>query len=382
MINFAVPAMYSETQLKELKKLNEKSTNGRRIKEVYGSIPSAPVGTIRPSITLPSISIEKLCDYIRKVNSMGLEFDYIMNSTVLDGSEYTNDGKREIVEFVGKLIDAGLNTITISVPYLIRLIKKYYPNLNITASICAEIESVQRAKDFENIGVNCIVPAKDLNRDFKMLSNIKKACQANIKLLCTTPCIYKCSDLYYHMNLSSVRDNSLQNSLKIQGDFLSHTASRCQRRRLENVVEYIKSPWIRPEDLSYYEEIGIFDFKLDGRDKKEEYNLDVIKAYMEGHYDGNLLYLMQNYYPKNVEEFNSIVENTADYWKLCIYLDNKELDGFISHFSSMQSSCTKGCANCHYCDLWVQKALSIYKPNTDQYLNLLRSTEDENLSFS
>ncbi|SET66011.1 U32 family peptidase [[Clostridium] polysaccharolyticum] len=381
MINFAIPAMFTETQLIEIKNLNDNSKNNRRIKELYGSMPSAPVGTIRPSITLPSITTEELCDYIRKVKECGLEFDYIMNSTVLDGGEYTNEGKKEIVEFVGRLVDAGLNTITISAPYLVRLIKKFYPELNITASICAEVESVQRALDFEEIGVNCIVPAKDVNRDFKTLRNMVTACNSSIKVLCTTPCLYKCSDLYYHMNLSSVRDNSLQKALKVQGDFLSHTASRCQRRRLENVTEYIKSPWIRPEDISYYEEIGITDFKLDGRDKREEYNIEVAKAYMDGHYSGNLLYLMQNYYPKDMKEFNQIINVEVDYWKLGVYLDNSKMDGFIKYFASMKNTCEQGCKHCNYCKSWADKAITLFKKNTDQYLEVLRIAEEKNLSF-
>lgn len=381
MINFAVPAMYTESQLKDIVQLNKNSKNNRKVKELYGSIPSAPVGTIRPSVTLPTITIEELCDYIKRVNDAGIEFDYIMNSTVLDGSEYTKEGKQEIIEFVGKMVDSGLNTITITVPYIIRLIKKYYPKLNMTASICAEVESVQRALDFEEIGVNCIVPAKDINRDFKTLNNMNKACKSNLKLLCTTPCLYKCSDLYYHMNLSSVRDNSLQNSLKVKGNFMSHTASRCQRRRLENLVEYIKSPWIRPEDLPYYEAIGINDFKLDGRDKTEEYNMDVLRAYMEGEHSGNLLYLMQNYYPKDKEEFDRIVNAQTDDWRLCVYLDNTKLDGFIKHFASMKNTCEKGCTGCNYCQSWMEQSIMIYKDNTDQYLDLLQSTEEQNLSF-
>lgn len=381
MINFAVPAMYTDTQLVEIKKMNENSTNNRRIREVYGSMPSAPVGTIRPSITLPSVSLDQLCEYIKKTNAIGVEFDYIMNATVLDGSEYIAEGKQEIVEFIGKLVDAGLNTITITIPYIIRLVKKYYPQLNITASICAEIESVQRALDFEKIGVNCIVPAKDINRDFKTLNNINKACKSKIKLLCTTPCLYKCSDLYYHMNLSSVRDNSLQSAFKVKGKFLSHTASRCQRRRLENLEEYIKSPWIRPEDIVYYEAIGITEFKLDGRDKKEAYNIDVAKAYMKGHYEGNLLYLMQNYYPKNIEEFELLNNFEKDFWRLGVYLDNTKMDGFIEHFANMHNNCEVGCSNCNYCKSWAEKAITLNNKNANEYLQLLLKTEEENLSI-
>lgn len=120
---------------------------------------------------------------------------------------------------------------------------------------------------------------------------------------------------------------------------------------------------------------------MDGRDKKEEYNLEVARAYMEGHYDGNLLYLMQNYYPKNKEEYNDILDNNVDYWKLCVYLDNSKMDGFISHFATMKNSCEKGCEGCNYCNSWSEKSITLYKENTEQYLQLLCNAEQENLSF-
>ncbi len=238
--------------------------------------------------------------------ALGLEFNYIINSTVLDGSEYIQEGKKEIIEFVVEMIEAGLASITITVPYLIRLIHKYYPRLKITASICAEIESVQRAMDFAKLGATCIVPAKDLNRDFTTLKHINDAFGGSIKLLATTPCSFKCIDLYYHMNLSSVQANELKNAFRVPGRFTSHTTARCQRLRLENPVEYIKAPWIRPEDLDLYKNVGITDFKLDGRDRTTQYNNIVIEAYMTGEYLGNLLYLMQHYFVKDMDEYSKL----------------------------------------------------------------------------
>lgn len=381
MLNFAIPAMYTDTYLNEVDLLNKNSRNNRRIKEIYGSIPSAPIGTIRPSSTIPNVDINFLCEYIKKVNNIGIEFDYIMNSTVLDGCEYTSEGKQEIIDFVGQLVDSGLNTITISVPYVIRLIKKYFPSLNITASICAEIDSVQRALDFEGMGVNCIVPAKDINRDFPTLEVLSSKCNSDIKLLCTTPCLYKCSDLYYHMNLSSVLDNSLKSSLRVKGDFLSHTAARCQRRRLEHIPEHIKSPWIRPEDLSHYENIGITNFKLDGRDKTEEYNLLVAKAYMDGSFSGNLLYLMHNFYAKDMDEFNNCGKIGDESYRLGVYLDNTKLDGFINYFSSGKANCKNGCSNCNYCEMWSNKAITINKDSITDYLNRLKLADEKNLDI-
>lgn len=379
MINFSVPANFTDSQLIELDKMNKNSVNGRRIKELYGSMPGAPIGTIRPAVTLPQINESELFDYIYKAQKKGFEFDYVMNGTVSDGIEYSEEGKQKLKDFVGKLLNAGVKRITVSMPYLIRFIKYYYPGSHITASICAEIESVQRAKDFEAIGADMIVPAKDLNREFDTLEKLVKNTSMDVKVLCTTPCIYKCSDLYYHMNLSAVRDNMLANSFAKKGEFLSYTTARCQRRKLEKVEEYIKSPWIRPEDVDVYEKIGIQNFKLDGRDKKEEYNINVARAYMEGNFEGNLLYLMQWFYPKDREELER--KKDDEFWRLGVYVDNKKLDGFLSKFSDKRISCTSGCDSCNYCENWAKKVVELQKKNVEEYLNLLVKTEEENFAI-
>ncbi|MEH2951589.1 U32 family peptidase [Candidatus Merdisoma sp. JLR.KK011] len=381
MIKLSIPAMFNEIQLEKIEQLNKNSTNNRYITEIYGSIPKAPVGTIRPALTLPNLDTEELFQFIKNTRKKGLGFAYIMNSTVSDGKEYTIVGKTEIIRFIEKLVDAGISSITITTPFLIRLVKKYFPELRIVASICAEIESVQKAQDFVDLGVDCIVPAKDVNRNFSLLRQMVEL-PIEIKLLATTPCLYKCSDIFYHMNLSSVRDNDLEKGFAIHGKFLSHTASRCQRRRLENPVEYIRSPWIRPEDLQVYEKNGISFFKLDGRDKTLEYNLEVAEAYMRGKFNGNLMYLMQNYFPKNIKEFQLLGKDDSNFWRLGIYVDNKALDGFINAFESLKVSCEKGCSKCSYCQFWSDKVIQYDEKNTNKYLNMLRKWEDDSLDIN
>lgn len=377
----SVPAIFTDSYLEKLNILNINAKNNIKIYEVYGSIPQGPIGTIRPSDTLPMITKTELLDYIKKANYYGIKFNYIMNSTVLDGSEYDTNSKKELVEFIQNLIDAGVESITVSVPYLIKFIRNNFQNLKITASICMEVNSVQGAVDVSDLGVDTIVLAKDVNRDFKLLKNIVNKINKPIKLLCTTPCIYKCSDLIYHMNLSSIRDNNLKNSFKIKDKFLSHTAIRCQERRLNNLEEYIRSPWIRPEDLSLYEEIGITLFKIDGRDKPESYNLEVIEAYMNEKYTGNLLYLMQSHYPKNSEVFEDLKMKKKDVRGLAVYINNNCLNNFLAPFVEEKIDCSKGCNECNYCKSWVDKSLTIDKENVEHYLSLLRKEEEIRMSI-
>jgi len=56
--------------------------------------------------------------------------------------------------------------------------------------------------------------------------------------------------------------------------------------------EIIKSPWIRLEDCSAYENIGISHFKIFGRTKPTEWIFRCAEAYSNREYKGNLLDLL------------------------------------------------------------------------------------------
>lgn len=364
----SVPSMFSESYLYELNDINKKSKNVK-IYETYGSIPNFLLGSIRPSNTIKNIDETFLLNYIKKSNEFGIGFNYTMNSTVLGNFEFDSSLKNELLIFIEKLSNAGLSKITVSVPYLIKFIHKHFPSLHIVASICMNINSVQELNAVEKMGAKSVVLPKDMNREISLLKKmIKNKGNLDLKLLCTTPCVSKCPDLNYHMNISSCQDNIISSNK--QNLTIPEAALNCQIKRLSSPVEFIKSPWIRPEDLKIYQDLGINYFKLDGRDKPEKYLLEVIKAYVNENFDGNLLFLIQGSYPKNKLELNNLI--TKNSFKIGVYLDNKKLDKFLINFINGKYDCSNGCYKCNYCEDWKNEALIIDNTTTDFLINSLK----------
>jgi collagenase-like PrtC family protease len=176
------------------------------------------------------------------------------------------------------------------------------------------------------------------------------------------------------MNLSSIRSSDLFGSFKMQESFISHTAVRCQGKRLENLEENIKSPWIRPEDMKLYSAIGVDCFKIDGRDRSVGYNLSVLKAYCDQSYDGNLLYLMKQSFPANIED----IKNNE---KMGLFLDNRKMEGFINPFFTGKVNCDYGCDKCGYCNSWVKKSISTYDKTIDSYLKELAEETSQRMEL-
>ena len=78
----------------------------------------------------------------------------------------------------------------------------------------------------------------------------------------------------------------------------------CQQIQNNKNEEYIKSPWVRPEDIKYYEEIGIEHFKITERGFPTDELVKRVKAYTDRKYNGNLIDLIQGhgYLDKNGEQ--------------------------------------------------------------------------------
>ncbi len=92
-----------------------------------------------------------------------------------------------------------------------------------------------------------------------------------------------------------------------------------------NQEGWLRSRWIRPEDLHYYNDIGIDYFKLSGRTGTTSYLTSIMEDYMRGSHEGSLLTLW-----KPLETiYNGKDESKQE---LQDFIDNKKLDGFLDHW--------------------------------------------------
>src|SRR5208282_1367413 len=67
---------------------------------------------------------------------------------------------------------------------------------------------------------------------------------------------------------------------------------RCSYTFLSEPVEFLRSPFIRPEDVSVYRQSGMDILKLSDRTESTEFLLKTARAYAAEKYDGNLFDLI------------------------------------------------------------------------------------------
>lgn len=308
------------------------------VSRVYGSLSEEPGA--RAKKWLPAVTEEQVEDHIAQSRSRGVGFLYTMNSSCDGSRAFTAEGQRWLAERLGWLVDVGAEGIVTANPYVIEMTKRRYPGLRVSLSSLVNLDSVDKALFYENLGVDAIYLPEYLNRNFKLLKVLRKKISCDLVVLINLGCLVHCPLRDYHANFISHASECLD-----RGCYLDYSLAKCTQIKSASPVELIKATWIRPEDLSVYEELGFTQFKLAGREKGGEWVLRAVAAYSARKYGGNLNDLVIG------------LDGIDPFGEFPIYLNNTRLDGFIDFFK--KKDCRLGCHGCTHCQEWLERSASV-----------------------
>ena len=369
MIKFTVPADFKNETIDKYIELNNKYKDAK-VYETYGQITvDNPIGSGRAYDLIPEVSFSTLKSYINYTLEKGIDFNYTLNSTCLSNMEFDKDGLKTIVDFLFKLKDIGVTSVTVEMTSLMELINSLPLGFTIKASTVCQITNSNKAMAFKKLGVEKIVLDESINRDFESLKRIRNSFGPEVELITNVICHKNCIYEMFHHNQTS-HDSGVNNK-NGSATYYSH---RCMMKRCENASNLLKLAWIRPEDVRCYEKIGIDYYKIQGRQAAIKGDMPkTVEAYMKGSFTGNLVELLDCFSPTN-----SFIVN----------LPNHNLNGFIKPFFTIPNFCKNDCDNCNYCSIYMdnnietssisktfEKATTFYK-KMDEYKN-----EIEKLAF-
>lgn len=176
-----------------------------------------------------------------------------------------------------------------------------------------------------------VILDRSLNRRLPELKSVYDAIknstpEIDVELLANEGCIYHCPFKPAHdshialSNLGGARDKTL----------ITNKTLGCHSYFFNSPELFLKSPFVRPEDLKAYE--GVADgIKICGRTLGTVFLKKTIAAYINRSHQGNLLELMD-----------------ASFWLSDHYfIDNKKLG---PDFLKIVTGCTKKCKLCRLCD--------------------------------
>jgi collagenase-like PrtC family protease len=368
------------------------AVKGTSVDALFGKLPFDIVGGARPGFVLPQIERTDVEAYIKACHDRGLEFSYLLNAPCLGNLQYSKKGYGQLIELLEWIDHARADSVTVGIPYLVDLARKRFPRLKVKVSTTARVNTMRKALQYEDMGVEEIIIDEHINREFKTLEAIRKAVKCNLELIVNNICLWQCPYNYEHVNHDG---HASREGEEEQYCYLQYPGYLCLYRKLMDPVELLKSPWIRPEDIPHYEALGYDHFKITERFKRTPLLLEHVMAYENRHYEGNLLDLFTlprkgaftpvhlEYFiqPKHVNIMKiSELEKVFDLEvRDLIQLDNKKLEGFIEHFK--EKDCNQiSCSSCRYCETIFEKVAVVKKEEVKQAAQKVRNFSEKLVS--
>jgi collagenase-like PrtC family protease len=357
--------------------------------EVYGKLTSDYFGGGRPSFYLPEVDRRGLEGFVKRTHDRGIAFNYLLNASAMGNSEYTREGQRRMEEMLEWLEGVGVDSVTVANAFFLRLVKRRHPRLKVRVSSHRYTDNARKVRFWVDNGADYIVVSEvNIHREFAVLEAMQKAAGGvELQLIVNNWCRQDCAIAGNHaVGLSAASRSSSR------GFPLDYCSILCNSVRLHEPVNYIRANWIRPEDLSLYEEMGYHNFKIVERNTPTRILLERVAAYAARRHDGNLLDLVQNYaYPE--EKFDGRAKDAYSCRRLVKYfvkpsavnllkfrkvmdfgraasvlyplrgpnpvqIDNRGLDGFMERFRTRGCQ-DLDCESCRYCHEWAEKTVVI-----------------------
>lgn len=333
---FSIPADYNIYTLDKIAEMNKRFKD-LKVAEVYGQITDKKIVTSgRPLKNVPAMKMDGLATYVKECEERNISFNYTLNSSCMSNYEFYENSHRELINFIDQLVQMGVKNLTVALPSIMEMIRIKFPEVKIKASAICEIDSVTKALFYKKLGVDKIVIEPDVVRDFDKLTNIAAQYQGKMEIIVNNVCMKHCPYKKFHY-IHDSHDTGIQ-------DVSDFYTNRCALQKSDNYFNPIKLNWVRPEDIKYYEDVGIQYFKIQGRQNLNKGNLlKTLEAYMNESFDGNLFDLITLFNPYNSFQ---------------VYIDNKKLDNFIKPFVARKFFCTEMCDSCQYCYQYAQKSIN------------------------
>jgi collagenase-like PrtC family protease len=344
---------------------------GTSVESLYGQMWGDPLGGGRMAMFIPKVGRKEVTSFISEARKKGLSFNYLINATCFDNLEFTKKGYQKIMKHLEWISSTGTDMVTVTLPFLLEMIRKEFPHLKVCVSSFARVQNVHLSKYWEEMGADKIILPEAIGRDFKILHLIRESVDCELELIANHCCLFQCPLDLHHRNMVS---HGSQEDHPCGGFAPDYCKLACQRLKILYPAELIKARWIRPEDVPDYEATGINCLKLVERFRGTESMIQIVNAYEKKSYPGNLVELLTlpqqgAFLTPNLEviqrtdliepgKMEEVMAVLREPFPGKIYIDNSKLNGFLDYFKKIDCF-HMDCDRCGYCERIASQAIAI-----------------------
>lgn len=295
----------------------------------------------------------QLISDLREIRASGIKLDLLINATCYGEKSYSTAWRHTVEDAIKYLDDNGVKpeVVTTTSPFVARVIKMKYPDIDIRASVNLKIGSTLAMEYVSDI-YDSFYMNRDLQRDIPTMKKFSAWCKAHGKKLCmlvNSGCVRNCPSQVFHETLLAHGFWRASNeSFRLKTGVTLCWELFHDRKMYEEVL---RCTWIRPEDLHHYAPYAEV-FKLSTRDAFLNQDL-ILRAYTTASHKGDLLDIIDPNFRQSFNEW--MIDNTAfpDDW-----------------FSSkIAGKCAIDCTHCGKCTEVLNKVLKKnpdYKPPVEE----------------
>ena len=312
------------------------------IGEIYFSWGATPSG--RPGVPLTDWELQERMEYeLGTLRSQGFKLDLLFNGNCYGADAISEHLAAEYCGILSYLESRGLlpEIVTTASPFLANVLKNEFPEIERRASVNMRIDSTL-ALEFLGDLFDSFYIRRDLQRNVDTVKIFRKWCDDHGKkmgILANSGCLRNCPAQTFHDNLvAHQRDVYKQRNLP---DSMTTFCMKHYRNK-EHMADFLKSSWIRPEDLHHYDDLADF-IKIATR--QHDRPRTVIAAYANRSYSGDLAALME-------PNFSSLFAPAG-------YIENALLPGL----EELPADCAVNCTHCGKCEEILKK---VFVPRTLQ----------------
>lgn len=316
--------------------------HGNSIGEVYFPLPSELATNARSNGS--TIALAELVVLMEVLRGDNVNPALIINSSWMPLEAYTDEYLKPLLSGINALYKRGLKKIILKNNYYMNtgVFKEYFPNLCIESSINAMLDSTDKvAQAIDLFGYDSVVLDRSFNRnwaEYRKVTDMLRRRGIKSKTLVNEGCLHSCPFKQDHDNMIGMCGYSGEMFSKYKEAFLQvhpdkdnligsvNASYGCVNVYQKHPWLFLKSPFIRPEDLSVYEDHTDL-IKISGRTQSNEWIMRAIDAYVDRSYDGDI---------RDLTDTGPIGDFSYP---------NKKLDKLFR----MTSTCDKLCNTCGNC---------------------------------
>jgi collagenase-like PrtC family protease len=358
--------------------LLENDANVRKnVFDFYGTYDMSFTGSGRPFFLMAKRGKSEIETYINKTHDLNLKFTWLWNGECLGYFKFNSKEQTKALKELDWLDDMKVDFLTVTDPYLAEFAKLYSPKLKLKVSVIAEVNSLTRALEWNNIiGSDGVLTLSImLNRNFPVLKEIRDSVDCDIELLTNDCCLNECPYRFFHYTECS---HASQTYDQLEGYYNDWSTIACQNQKCFNPEQVLMCKWIQPSDLDKYTELGIDYFKISGRRYGTKWIYNALKAYIDKNSNRNLGEIFNAYsfvsdplilagnqfseFSARQEKMGTDADNQSIMLSVPDFdanLDGNKLDTFIKNFPYEGTRCAENCGvSCFYCNNFAEKAYS------------------------